>query len=646
MRTALVCLPWLDTNVPPAGLGALSAYVRAMDPRLEVDLLPEHVEAGVRIGFSLYRLIRSHPFLGEQVYAALVYPDKRPALVERWRGWIRQTIGSEHATAFAETVGEDEKAWDLSLDRLLSELDEHLDGLVDRVRGRYQLVGLTTSFHQLFANVMLSRRLKEADPAIRIVFGGALITGRAGPPLLEEYPDIDFIVQGEGEVPFLALLQQLALGSQPVPEIPGILSRQNFHRYPQGVATSEIDDISKLPPPDYSAFEAQADTHALEWRIWLQSSRGCWWDRSACTGDSKDRCYFCNLNQRQHFSEKAPDQVAGEISHMVERYKNPNISIIDLTIRHRGIGHLAQAIKGLGKELRFQCDARVEFDSAEILSLYEAGLALLNVGIEGFSTAYLSRIGKGTTTIQNLAVLKTCAELEVATAYNLLVGFPGSTSAEVEETEQSIRWYALAYQPPASIFEFNLTLGSTVELHSDAFGIARIRNHAGYRPFLPDDTMSRLVLPFLEWDYRPEGAPADWEPVRRAYRDWLEFHREFRHEKAEGKSDLPKPLYYQDGGTFIEILDRRHGIRRITLTGVWRELYLYCLQIRTVEQVRARFAASFPTTDTAEIIRACVAERLMFCEDSRCLALAPAVRPDIAARRIRSAASRRKAAPV
>jgi radical SAM superfamily enzyme YgiQ (UPF0313 family) len=62
------------------------------------------------------------------------------------------------------------------------------------------------------------------------------------------------------------------------------------------------------------------------------------------------------------------------------------------------------------------------------MRLWEAGCSTVTLGIEGLSTRYLKRLGKGTSTIQNLQALKTCFELEIANQSNLLTGFPGCSS--------------------------------------------------------------------------------------------------------------------------------------------------------------------------------------------------------------------------
>ncbi len=82
-------------------------------------------------------------------------------------------------------------------------------------------------------------------------------------------------------------------------------------------------------------------------------------------------------------------------------------------------------------------------------------------------------------------------------------------------------------------------------------------------------------------------------------------------------------------------MDRRDGLRRQHLHGSWHELYLYCTEIRSIESVSEHFAGRIQRAEVRDIVEQLQTERLMFVEEGRCLSLAVAVRPWIAADRIR-----------
>jgi hypothetical protein len=252
-------------------------------------------------------------------------------------------------------------------------------------------------------------------------------------------------------------------------------------------------------------------------------------------------------------------------------------------------------------------------------------------GIEGLSTAYLARIGKGTSTIQNLQAMKLCAELEVENNANLLLDFPGATAAEVAETASNLRRFATAYQP-LNLASFTLGVGSTVDRLRERFGVTNVRNRDFYRDALPDEVWRRLELCDLEYD-APASDPS-WAPVREACEEWRALHR------TPGR----KLLRYLDGGTFLTIEDSRHGdFREGTFEGLARQAYLYCAEIRTLRQVQAHTRAL--SEDVARALREFVEMEVMFEEGGKYLSLALAPTPLAAARRIRRSAAGAPAGP-
>ena len=72
-----------------------------------------------------------------------------------------------------------------------------------------------------------------------------------------------------------------------------------------------------------------------------------------------------------------------------------------------------------------------------------------------------------------------------------------------------------------------------------------------------------------------------------------------------------------------------------TLEGAEREIYLYCMEIRSMSQLRRKFG--LPEDELLETLERFVADRIMFTEQSSYLSLAVAPNPMTAARRIRAA---------
>lgn len=610
-------MPWCDFGMPSSALGALSAYIRTRIPRIELTCHSEHLEIFRRVGADIYMVFRNNSVLGESIYLSTLFPEHREAVK---RAFIERAVAEEAKEPPASKFGQ---SWNEFFDRVREELVEHRDALAAALAGK-SVVGLTTSLYQEFSSLSLARRIKEVSPGVRIVLGGSAVSGDRGHAVLKNFDCVDYIVEGEGEIPFEHLLTALSEGHDPDPGMPGILTRQNTGI--PAVTCREVPDLDSLPIPDYDEYAKKADNLSVIWNIPVEGSRGCWWDRTARTGNPLDRCYFCNFGGRA-YRDKSPARTAREVGALARRYRNVRIVFCENAVRPRGIRELAAALKRRRGEFSIFTSLRANTPARDILGLYEAGMVRCECGIEGLSNSYLSRLNKGTTVIRNLQVLRTCHELGIWNNTNLIINFPGATADEVEETAAAIRDYACAYYPPPRTVSFQLSPGCAVDIFRERYGIENVRNLEDYRCGLPPQAADELILPDRSWD-APD--PVDWGPVEQACSDWGELHETLR---KDDRFPVPHPLYYHDGGNFLEIVDRRDGCRTIMLPGPWRAVYLFCMEIRTQDRIAERFPAAVPPA--AEILEWLVAEKLVYREKRLHLSLAIALTPGLAVRRMK-----------
>ncbi len=627
MIVDLVAMPWGDFGSPSAALGALSAYLRHHEPGFQVTCHSEHLAVSERIGSKVYGAINDKRLIADYLYLALLYPDRRASLRAAFG-----PLALSFTNGTPESLAIGEGSWELLFDRLHGQLSDHLNELASALALTSDVVGLTTSLLQTFPSLALARRIKSLAPSARIVLGGASVQGQLGLSILQEFDFVDYAIQGEGEQPLATLLRDLAEGRTVDPALPGLITRAAAEHPALLECRWEAADLDLLPPPDYDEYARRADQFSIIWNIPVEGSRGCWWDRSAKTGNPRDRCYFCNYSIGT-YREKKASRLAREVDFLATRYQNVRIAFCDNAVRPHGVTQLAKALKKKKEQLFFFVTLRANISPREILSLHEAGMGRCECGIEGLSSSYLKRINKGTTVIQNLQVMKTCHELGIWNNTHLITEFPGSTAAEVAETAHTIRDVALAYYPSATIGAFCLCVGSTVDRLREAYGITNIRNFEEYRGCMPDKTWTRLQLVDRIWD---APVPVDWTPVREACDRWYELHERLRKDE---RFPFTHPLYYHDGGSFLEIVDRRHGCRTLTLPEPWRSVYLFCMEIRSHAQLSERFASS--ATELDPIIERLVAEKVLYQEDSHYLSLAVATTPELASRRIRAASRRR-----
>ena len=99
------------------------------------------------------------------------------------------------------------------IDRLLdvrAEVHPFLDDLVEHIAScRPRFVGFTSVFQQQVASLALAKRLKERCPGIFVVFGGANCEGVMGAEVVRQFPFVDAVVSGEGDLVFPELVQRV-----------------------------------------------------------------------------------------------------------------------------------------------------------------------------------------------------------------------------------------------------------------------------------------------------------------------------------------------------------------------------------------------------------------------------------------------------
>lgn len=129
--------------------------------------------------------------------------------------------------------------------------------------------------------------VKSVRPDIKIVLGGPEVSFTAD-ELLERCQNIDYIVQGEGEEAFHALVTALQLGNDGLdPVIPGVRGRRDGSIL-GSLEAVEVSDLSSIPFP-YTEEDMEDLEHKI---IYYESSRGCPFSCQYCLSGNKNTVRF------------------------------------------------------------------------------------------------------------------------------------------------------------------------------------------------------------------------------------------------------------------------------------------------------------------------------------------------------------------
>jgi len=609
-EVALVSAPWPLFNRPSVQIGALKAYLKEHLPSIQVRTHHLYLGIASALGYDLYGPISERTWLSEPPYAALLYPDQRFRIS---RFWKRQTArlpgGRIH-----------------DFDILCHSLETHSQGLLSQEDWkRYGLVGFSICLGQLTSTLYFIQEIKKRAPALKIVVGGSACAGQLGESLLRTFPQIDFVIRGEGEVPFLYLLRTLSQRpeSPEPPAVPGLVRRSGALLSKEGSQAPRLDD---LPSPDYSDYFRDLESLKPERRflpkIPMEISRGCWW-RKAGRSQGRSGCAFCNLNlQWRGYRAKSQARITGELKALVDRYQTLSISFMDNLLPAKGLEELFRAIEGLGLDLRLFAEIRATTPRTVLAAMGRAGMAEVQVGVESLSTRLLKKINKGTTAITNLEIMRNCEEEGLpGLTGNLILNFPSSDQADVEETLANVE-FAFPFRPLKGI-PFWLGYGSPVWHSPGDFGIKRVTPHPFYRHLFPAPVLKGLVLMIQGYYGSVRYQHRLWRPVREKLERWKEAYDTLHKRPGSGPA-----LSYQDGRDFMIIRQRRPGQQDMThrLKGTSRKIYLSCRKPQSLSRILAHFPG-LGQERADPFLRMMVDKRLMFREGDTYLSLASPVRP-------------------
>ncbi len=135
-----------------------------------------------------------------------------------------------------------------------------------------------------------------------------------------------------------------------------------------------------------------------------------------------------------------------EIDHLTGRHQSLAVSMVDNVLPAKSAGDVFKKIGRLKKDIHFFAEIRANSTLSDLKAMRSAGMRELQIGIEALSTSLLKKLHKGTTTIQNLEIMRNCEALGILNTSNLILHFPGSDEQDVAETLANLE-FALPFRP-------------------------------------------------------------------------------------------------------------------------------------------------------------------------------------------------------
>ncbi len=359
----------------------------------------------------------------------LVTPDYHCGVVESAGKWLN--CGFVYIAGELLKYGHQVKIYDaMTKNHRLEEIAANI------AKYKPDIVATTAYTSTMPAAAEVLAAAKKVLPEVTTVIGGVHPTFCYA-EVLGNYPFIDYVVRGEGEVTFRELVNALQARELPY-NIEGLAYRSQV----KVVATPErtfIDDLDSLTPAwelveweDYTYYIFPGSRLAV-----ISTSRGCSHD-----------CRFCSQQKFWHQSWRARsvDSVIAEMELLVVRHGVDVILIADelpTKDRERWEAILDWLIKrNLGVKLLLETRVDDIVRDEDIIHKYrQAGIVHIYVGVEATSQLLLDRFQKGIATNDSKKALEIINQAGIISETSFVLGTPEETPANIRQTLELAKEY-------------------------------------------------------------------------------------------------------------------------------------------------------------------------------------------------------------
>lgn len=290
-------------------------------------------------------------------------------------------------------------------------------------------VGVTATTGPQLRHALEVSRLVKQHSRTPVVWGGVHASLLPEQTLAEDA--IDFVVQGEGEVTLLELVQALARGQSSTP-ITGVWRKHGAGAVSGG--TRPFIDLDQQPPLAYELVETSRYARTVFGvpRLSFSTSRGCTFPCAYCYNTSY---------HRRRWRALSADVAVARMKDFVGRTSARGLFLTDANFfldmeRARSIlAGVLREIPGLVfSRLHVRLDALLRMSDEDLQLIEKAGCRCLAVGIESGSERISNLLHKPIDVPALLAMNRRLRRFAIVPMYFFMLGFPSETQEELRAT--------------------------------------------------------------------------------------------------------------------------------------------------------------------------------------------------------------------
>jgi len=359
------------------------------------------------------------------------------------------------------------------------------------------IVGVSSMTPTVHDDLEIAKTAK--DLGCKVVIGGA--QANAMPEETLEFKFVDFVIQGEGEIPMLQLVQALE-EKIPLSQVQGL----GYKNLNGEITLNEPyihDNIDEIPYParDLLPYEKYFSLISKGRLTTVCAGRGCPFQCGFCFKQPQDRkCRF-----------RSPKSVADEIQEVVEKYEINEINFVTdtLTFKKDFIIGFCEELISRKINISWIAPTRVDCITPEIISLMKkAGCRSLRFGVESGSPEILKLMNKNIDLEQILTAFKWAKQAKIETFAYLIIGYLNETEETVKQTLKFVKklkpdllMYNVATPlPRTKLFEQAVKEGLVAENYWQNF--IKDKNYPRI-PYLFKDTEKWIDIAYRQFFFSP-----------------------------------------------------------------------------------------------------------------------------------------------
>lgn len=268
-------------------------------------------------------------------------------------------------------------------------------------------VGFSMYVWNRVACLEIANELRKILPEAIIFAGGPEAT--ADPAVVTENRILDFVIVGEGEIPFVTICKRLIAGKE-LYGIPGLVFPGESAQTPP----SPVTDLDTIPSP---YLNGTLDTRNYSGILW-QLARGC-----------SFACDFCFDARDNHGVRRfSLERIEAELRHFAENGVSQAF-VLDSTFNQdaKRAKNILRMIRKIAPRIHFHFEVRSEFIDREMAEMFAKITCSLQIGLQSADPLVLKQVGRSFNRddfSRRIGFLNDCGAVF---GFDLIYGLPGDT---------------------------------------------------------------------------------------------------------------------------------------------------------------------------------------------------------------------------